>query len=125
MAFYADVYGYVARKEAEEIPLEAVERAHQSAPIFRVAFAAPLRSRTAHYSSFACDVKFDEGEDELWLAPFEMLLKSINFLRATVVIVHEESSKQTMRYFYVKIGPTITRITTKLAEQTTQELEIA
>lgn len=124
MAFYADVYGYVARQEAEEIPLELMERVHQSAPIFQVAFAAPLRSRTTHYSSFASEVKFDEGEDELWLAPFEMLLRSIDFLRATVVIVHEESSQRSMRYFYVKIGKTITRVSTKLTEQTTQELEI-
>ena len=34
MAFYADIYGYIARREAEEIPEEVVEQARQSAAIF-------------------------------------------------------------------------------------------
>jgi hypothetical protein len=91
MAFHADVYGYIARKEAEEIPREVLEDLRQSAPIFRGAsFSAPVACRMGHYISFACSVRFDEGEDELWIAPFELILKRINFLRADVIVSHED-----------------------------------
>jgi hypothetical protein len=123
MAFYADIYGYIARKEAEAIPAEVLERARQSAAIFRVAFAAPVSCRAAHYSSFACGVKFDEGEDELWLAPFELVLKSIHFLSAAVNIVHEESG-HIMMYSYVKSG-LIKRFSSRLTEQVVKESVVA
>jgi hypothetical protein len=115
MAFYADVYGYIARKEKGEIPCEVLEHVYKSAPIFRACFSAPVTCKSAHYISFACSVKLDEGEEELWLSPFEMMLKRINFLSAAVNVVHEESN-YIMMYSYVK-DVSIQKFISKMTEQ--------
>jgi len=118
MAFYAEIYGYIARKEAEEIPVEAVARARQSAAIFQVAFSAPVASRMANYSSFACDIRVFENEAELWLVPFEKLLQGINFLSAVVHVDYEEAGRVSMKYAYLKMTPTIKRYKSEFIEQT-------
>lgn len=122
MAFYADVYGYIARKEAGGIPLEVIECATQSSTIFRPCFSDPSVMRSAHYISFACSVKFEDGEDELWLSPFEMVLRKIEFLSASVSVVHEEVN-HVMMYSYVR-DKAIQRFSSKLIEKFMDESSI-
>jgi hypothetical protein len=124
MAFHADLYGYIARKEAEHIPPEVLEEIHRSSiPLFSAtSFSAPAASRMGHYTSFACSVRFDAGEDDMWIAPFEMILKRINFLRAEVIIDHEESSSP-MQYSYVKLD-VIKKFVTRLNGQLLEESAI-
>lgn len=125
MAFYAEVYGYIARRESDEISHEVIELARKSSlPLFRPSFSVPVPAKVAHYISFACDVKLNQGEDELWLAPFEQVLKRINFLNASVVFVHEEVS-HVMMYSYVKDpsvkGGSIQRFDTRLDQHPVRE----
>ncbi|WP_155122922.1 hypothetical protein [Burkholderia ubonensis] len=122
MAFYAEVYGYIARKEAGEIPLEVIEYAAQSSAIFCPCFSDPVAMRSAYYISFACSVKFDEGEDELWLSPFEIILRKMDFSSASVSILHEEVS-HIMMYSYVR-DRVMQRFSSKLIEQSVEESSI-
>jgi len=115
MAFYADVYGFIARKEADGISRDLVEAVRNSSPIFKPCFSVPVPTKKAHYISFACGVKLDVGEDDLWLSAFEEVLKQINFLNASVNIVHEETGN-IMMYSYIKDGG-IQRFSSKLEER--------
>ncbi|HEY1814524.1 MAG TPA: hypothetical protein VGG74_19360 [Kofleriaceae bacterium] len=121
MAFYADIYGYIARKEAGGISAEIIDRISQANPIFKPCFSAPVIGRAARYISFACNVKLGEGEDGLWIAPFEMLLKTTTFLNATVNIEHEDLSYM-MMYSYVTGSPVqrfVSKMTAQLIEEST------
>lgn len=119
MAFYADLYGYIARKEDGEIPAHVIEQVLKSSAIFKPCFSGPFKDRAAYYISFACSVKLNDGEDEVWLEAFEMMLKQINFSNAAVSFVHEEVS-HIMMYSYVKTS-SIQRFKSKLIELSVEE----
>jgi hypothetical protein len=120
MAFYADVYGYIAQKGSGGIPPEVLEQVCRSTPMLQPCFSTPVASKGWVYISFACRIKLDEGEDELWLAPFEMVLKRIDFVHVQVNFCHEESSHR-MEYVYVRDQGTIRKFCARLVEQSLVE----
>jgi hypothetical protein len=105
MAFHADVHGYIVKMEGAGIPADALEDACKSIPLFKPCFSDITKSNNLFYISFACDVKIDADEDELWLSPFERILKSIDFLYATVYVEHEEFAHTTV-YSYSNLQAT-------------------
>lgn len=119
MAFYAEIYGYIAQHDEVGISSGVLDFINHEHPIFRPCFSSPVASRAMHYISFACSVKLDEGEEELWIAPFELLLKRIDFFNAIVNIIHEQSG-QTIIFSYQKDG-LIRRFISKVAEQYVDE----
>ncbi len=115
MAFYSEIYGYICVKEEkiiEECVLSEIMKSH---PIFRPNFSNPSPSKSEYYISFAGKVKFDSGEDRLWILPFEELLGKINFVSATVSIIHEESN-YIMMYSYIQDGG-VQKFTSKFLEE--------
>jgi hypothetical protein len=119
VAFYADIYGYIAQHDEAGIPPGVVGFINHEHPIFRPCFSPPVASRAMHYLSFACSVKLDEGEEGLWIAPFELLLKKINFFNAIVSVIHEQSG-QMIIFSYQKDG-LIRRFVSKVTEQYVDE----
>jgi len=115
MAFYANIYGYIALKRGALFPVGTAELAHATAPIFKPCFSSPIDSGAFSFVSFACSVKIDQGEDELWLAPFESVLLNADFAHASATVEHEESS-DVMLYSYTK-GQRIEKIVSRLMEQ--------
>jgi hypothetical protein len=119
MAFYADVYGFIAVDDEGGIPVDLLENAYRDSKGLKPSFAQAAATRSGFYISFASSVKLDEGEDDLWLLPFEALLKEMHFLRATVNFLHEESDHALM-YTYIN-NKGIQKICSKLSEEFVQE----
>jgi hypothetical protein len=65
MAFYAEVYGFIATKKGQNISLDIADEIAASTPIFKSCFSNIFDGKTLSYVPFACNVKFDEGEDAL------------------------------------------------------------
>jgi hypothetical protein len=116
MAFYAEVYGYILKKDEAAIPACVLESARAAAPIFKPCFSSPVQSKGFFHISFACRLKIDDGEDVLWLSPFEAVLRKIDFVWAVVIFDHEETP-HSMSYSYLK-NVQIEKLTTRLNAQT-------
>ena len=119
MAFYADICGYIAKKDETGIPADILEKASKSTPLFKPVFSSASVSANLFYISFACKVKLDEDEDELWLSPFEIILKKLDFVHAAVNFEHEESP-HVMLYSYFKDGH-LKKICSKLVTEFSRE----
>ena len=122
MAFYADIYGYIAIKKGRHIQNEIIEQISKNNQIFKPCLSQAIEGKSSSYISFACSVKIDEGEDNIWLTPFEELLKLMDFLNATVNIVHEESGS-IMMYTYI-MNEGIKKISSTLVEKFIEEISI-
>lgn len=114
MAFYADVYGYISVQKGQQFLPKAPDNGSSSGT-FHPCFATKVDGRIFDLIPFACNVKLDEGEDSLWLSPFEDILRNVDFVSAVVNVMHEESN-HIMMYSYVKDGQ-IKKFTSRQTEE--------
>lgn len=122
MAFYADIFGYVTVKKGFVIPQDLVNELSINAPMFSLCFSSPIDSGSGDRVSFACRKKIDSSENELWLSPFEEMLKRSDFLNASVVFIHEESVN-VMMFTYVR-QEKIVKIESTLSEEVVKQIII-
>jgi hypothetical protein len=119
MAFYADIFGFIAVRKGDEITPEIVAKVSDHFPSFVEYFSSPKECKDFDYISFAANLKINADEDDLWLSSFEEILRRINFFNANVVFLHEERP-QPMMYSYVK-HESIIKISGRMTEEIISE----
>jgi|GEM_PF-5423257 len=122
MAFYAEIYGFIAVRRGADFDRNKIAEVATSNPVFTNCFSAAVPGKTHDFISFACNAKLNANETELWIGPFENLLKQIEFITATVNVEHE-AVDEILAYTYART-PKLQRIRQRLLPEFADECRL-